>query len=438
MTARAFRHPSPLAPLAEAWAGITGVLDSVGGAIIDLLIRLWLAKVFFVLGVQHAANWDATLQLYAGASAIPGIGAKIAAVLGTGVEIICPLFLVVGLLTRVAAIPLLLLALAVEFTDRTMVDHLYWIAMLGILIVRGAGGLSVDALIGPHMAGSAIPLAAPLRKIAAFKERYLLPPFELIVRIAIAWLLWTRGFSHLSPALQVIGLILCVLFALGLATRAVSLLLAILSVVMFFHSAQLGDLILRLLLFLSFALCGAGPFSLDHAIWLWVKRLCPSVFGDREWLTNAPRVVIVGAGFGGLTAALSLRHAWANVTLIDKCNYHLFQPMLYQVATATLSPADIAQPIRGVLRDQRNCRVLMGDVTGVDSTQREVLIGDLRIPFDYLVLATGARQSYFGHDDWAAIAPSLKKSRTRPSSVAVSSPRLNRRKPVLMRPSDGG
>jgi NADH dehydrogenase FAD-containing subunit/uncharacterized membrane protein YphA (DoxX/SURF4 family) len=409
MTAATFRHPSALASLVEAWAGIAGVLERVGGPVIDLLIRLWLAKVFFVWGVLHADNWDATLALYAGAGAAPGLGAKIAAVLGTGIELICPLFLVVGLATRVAAIPLLLLAIAVEFTDKTMANHIYWIAYLGILFVRGAGALSVDALIAPHLAGSAIPLGASLRKIAAFKERYLLPPFELIVRIGIAWLLWSHGFSTGPAALQVVGLVLCVLFALGLATRTVALILTILASTVFLHSAPLGDLMMRLLLFLSFVFYGAGPFSLDQAIWLRLQRLCPSVFGDRQWLANAPHVVIVGAGFGGLAATISLRHAWANVTLIDKCNYHLFQPLLYQIATATLSPADIAQPIRGLLREQQNCRVLMGEVTGVDSAQREVLIGDLRIPFDYLVLATGARQSYFGHDDWAALAPSLKK-----------------------------
>ena len=409
MTAATFRHPSPLAPLVEAWSGIAGSLERIGGAFVDLLVRLWLAKIFFVMGVLHAANWDSTLQLYAGATTVPGFGTKLAAVLGTGVELICPLFLIVGLATRVAAIPLLILAIAVELTDRTLGNHFLWIALLGILIVRGAGALSVDSLIGPHLAGSAIPLAASLRKIAAFKERYLLPPFELLVRVGIAWLLWSHGFSHGSTTLQVIGFIICALFALGLATRLVALILAILSVALFFHTTSLGDLVLRVLLFLNFAFYGAGPFSLDQAIWLWLKQLCPSVFGDRDWLAKAPRVVIVGAGFGGLTAAMSLRHAWANVTLIDKRNYHLFQPLLYQVATATLSPADIAQPIRGLLRDQRNCRVLMGDVTGVDSAQHEVLIGDLRIPYEYLVLATGARQSYFGHDEWAALAPSLKR-----------------------------
>jgi len=129
---------------------------------------------------------------------------------------------------------------------------------------------------------------------------------------------------------------------------------------------------------------------------------------DMETSTK-PRVVIVGAGFGGLTAAKTLADADADVTVIDRHNYHLFQPLLYQVATAGLSPADIAAPIRGILRKQRNASVLLGRVTGIDSGAREVHLGDRRIPYDYLVLATGARHAYFGRDDWEPFAPGLKK-----------------------------
>ena len=124
-----------------------------------------------------------------------------------------------------------------------------------------------------------------------------------------------------------------------------------------------------------------------------------------------PRVVIVGAGFGGLVAARALRKASVQVTVIDRRNYHLFQPLLYQVATAGLSPADIAAPIRGILRNQANAEVLMARVTGVDRARREVMIDgtDRRIPYDYLILAAGARHAYFGHDEWEPMAPGLKK-----------------------------
>jgi NADH:ubiquinone reductase (H+-translocating) len=119
--------------------------------------------------------------------------------------------------------------------------------------------------------------------------------------------------------------------------------------------------------------------------------------------------VIVGAGFGGIEAAKSLSRAPVDVTLIDRQNYHCFQPLLYQVATAALSPADIAWPIRHILRRQQNTTVFMAEVTGVDLTAQRVQIAGDPIPYDYLVLATGATHSYFGHDEWADCAPGLKR-----------------------------
>jgi NADH:ubiquinone reductase (H+-translocating) len=120
------------------------------------------------------------------------------------------------------------------------------------------------------------------------------------------------------------------------------------------------------------------------------------------------RVVIVGAGFGGLSAAKALARAPVEVVVIDERNYHLFQPLLYQVATAGLSPADIAGPIRGILARQKNARVVLGRVVGVDVGRRVVKLQDRDLPYDYLVLATGARHAYFGHDEWAVVAPGLK------------------------------
>ncbi len=124
---------------------------------------------------------------------------------------------------------------------------------------------------------------------------------------------------------------------------------------------------------------------------------------------SRPRIVIVGAGFGGLTAAKALAKAPADITVIDRRNYHLFQPLLYQVATAGLSPADIASPIRAILGRQANTTVLLGKVTGIDTATRDVLIDAQRIPYDYLIVATGARHAYFGREEWANVAPGLKK-----------------------------
>ena len=125
--------------------------------------------------------------------------------------------------------------------------------------------------------------------------------------------------------------------------------------------------------------------------------------------SRRPRVVIVGGGFGGLHAAKSLAHLPVDVTLVDRRNHHTFQPLLYQVALAVLSPADIAQPIRTILRHQHNTEVLMDEVTGIDTAARKVaLASGASLPYDYLVLATGATHSYFGHEEWSSVAPGLK------------------------------
>jgi NADH:ubiquinone reductase (H+-translocating) len=120
-------------------------------------------------------------------------------------------------------------------------------------------------------------------------------------------------------------------------------------------------------------------------------------------------VIIVGGGFGGLHAATAMKHLPVDVTVVDRRNYHLFQPLLYQVATAVLSPADIAQPIRRILRKQANTQVLMDEVVGIDAQARRVkLKSGAQLDYDYLALATGATHSYFGHEQWAPLAPGLK------------------------------
>jgi len=126
-------------------------------------------------------------------------------------------------------------------------------------------------------------------------------------------------------------------------------------------------------------------------------------------VTGNARVVIVGAGFGGLECAKALRRAQVDVTVIDRENHHCFQPLLYQVATAALSPADIAWPIRHILRPQRNATVLMEEVRGVDPERKCIQTQFGEIPYDYLVIATGSTHSYFGHDDWSRFAPGLKR-----------------------------
>ena len=125
-------------------------------------------------------------------------------------------------------------------------------------------------------------------------------------------------------------------------------------------------------------------------------------------MSSKPRVVIVGAGFGGLNAARALGKAPVQITVIDRKNFHTFQPLLYQVATAGLSPGEIAAPIRSILRSHRNIEVLMGEVVGIDLEKRVVQTSEGSTPYDYLIVAAGATHSYFGHDDWEVFAPGLK------------------------------
>jgi NADH dehydrogenase len=120
------------------------------------------------------------------------------------------------------------------------------------------------------------------------------------------------------------------------------------------------------------------------------------------------RVVILGGGFGGLSAARTLKHVPVDVTLIDRCNYHLFQPLLYQVATGSLSPANISGPLRQVLKKQKNTTVLLGEAINIDAANHRVILSDGEIPYDTLVVATGASHQYFGHDEWEKFAPGLK------------------------------
>src|SRR5260370_7192121 len=126
-----------------------------------------------------------------------------------------------------------------------------------------------------------------------------------------------------------------------------------------------------------------------------------------------PRIIIVGAGFGGLAAAKALKNTPAEITLIDRTNHHLFQPLLYQVATAVLTPSQIATPIRSILRNQKSVTVILGEVTGVDKDKKCVFVTDadrenVPVVYDYLILATGATHSYFGHNEFETFAPGLK------------------------------
>src|SRR5579862_2169995 len=129
--------------------------------------------------------------------------------------------------------------------------------------------------------------------------------------------------------------------------------------------------------------------------------------------SGRPRVVIIGGGFGGLSAARAFRHAPVDVLLIDRRNHHVFQPLLYQVATAALSPGDIASPIRWILRKQRNVEVWLADATAIDTVSQRVILADGEVQYDYLIVSTGATHTYLGHTEWGRLAPGLRRPEVR-------------------------
>jgi len=380
---------------------------------LDLAIRLWLAQAFWVSGVLKLANWDTALTLATHEYPVSWLDPFTSAVLGVSIEVLGSMLLAFGLATRLAAIPMLILSLVIHFEYRALDQHLYWAALFGWYVVMGAGPISLDRLLASGLAASALPLVKPLGRLYAALTRYLGPVYQLALRLWLASLWFVPvlvGLSFLEAVLGFVGPLL----ALGLATRpaAIAAALALLgSGFMGADEIQTINRLYQLFLLGLIALRGPGPIAADALLRRQLARWFPPL---ESWsdaaLTDVPHVVVVGAGFGGLKVAHGLRLAACRVTVIDKHNYHLFQPLLYQVATASLSPADIATPIRAMFRDQHNVRVLLGEVADVDAVARQVVLSDgARIAYDYLVLATGARHSYFGRDDWELHAPGLKR-----------------------------
>ncbi|MBK8752753.1 MAG: FAD-dependent oxidoreductase [Candidatus Competibacteraceae bacterium] len=380
---------------------------------LDLAIRLWLAQLFWVSGILKLADWDTALRLATYEYPVTWLDPATAATLGIAIEVIGPVLLAFGLATRLAAIPLLILTLVTQFEYQALDQHLYQAALFGWYLIMGAGPIALDRLLGPGLATSALPLARPLARLYAALTGYLGPIFQLGLRLWLATLWFTPNLMGRSLAEAILGFA-SPLLTLGLATRlaAVSALLALIGAgVMGADNIQTIDRFYQCLLLGLIALHGPGLIAADAALkWQLARWFPPLQSWSDAALTDAPHVVIVGAGFGGLKAAHGLRQAACRITVIDKRNYHLFQPLLYQVATASLSPADIATPIRAMFRDQHNIRVVLGEVMDVDTAVRQVILNDgSRISYDYLVLATGARHSYFGRDDWEPYAPGLKQ-----------------------------
>ncbi len=392
------------------------------GPLLDLYIRLWIGQSFLVSGLLKVGNWDNALALARYEYPVSWMDPVAAAYTGAAIELVAPVLLVLGLATRAAALAMLALSLVIQLNYRELDVNLFWAALLGWLVVRGAGALSLDRLFARGLGDSALPFAGGIIRGAARLTRVGEPLYLLALRLWLAaafLVVLAGGAGHFAPALVARtaaplagapALALALLIGVGLGLRPAAVALALLALGMqMMEPAHLDNVHYLVLVLASLALSGAGELSLDAALRTLLGRFARPESLRGLPLQELPRVVIVGAGFGGMACAQALRHTPVSITLIDQHNYHLFQPLLYQVATTGLSPGDIATPIRALLRDQANARVLLGEVTGVDPAGRSVLIGERRIPYDYLVIATGASHSYFGRDDWGPHAPGLKR-----------------------------
>jgi NADH dehydrogenase FAD-containing subunit/uncharacterized membrane protein YphA (DoxX/SURF4 family) len=413
-----------LARFMQAWADALRFMQRTLDPLVDLAIRLWLAQIFFVSGVLKVSHWDNALLLAASEYPVGWLDPVPAAWLGAATELIGSVLLALGLATRLAAAPMLVLSVVIQLAYRPLDTHLLWAALFLWFAVRGAGPLSLDHAIARGLAASPLPFGTALVRIGGTLRSAMAPWLQVALRtwLALALLasgalpvygttipLWlpiasAQAFPHWAAAAGAAALLL----GAGVRVSAVALAVTLLGVRML--DAHGTETVYWMFVLALLALHGAGRGSVDGLVEAGLRRLFPQLDGKPAFsLDGLPRVVIVGAGFGGLACAAALRTTPVRVTLIDRNNYHLFQPLLYQVATAALSPGDIATPVRSLFREQFNAQVLFGEVTGVDSARRQVLIGDTEVPYDYLVLATGASHSYFGQDQWASYAPGLKR-----------------------------
>jgi len=396
---------------------------------VDLLIRLWLARIFVVFGILELTHSQTAFGLAAYVHAVRFLSPLTAADIGASIEVLGPLFLAFGFMTRYAAVALLGLSLVIRLGGDPFDSQLFWVGLFGWYVVIGAGPISIDRLLRRGLANSALPAVPRIVRASEWTRVNLGPIYLSALRIWIALALIAgdllepmrilstsasiSSWLPLDVAARVsgsFGSFLGIFLLIGLGTRyvAVAIILTLFADTM--TDPRMTDAVYLVMICWIAVLYGGGALSVDRLIATLLTKYFPQFDArDPHLLEGLPRVVIVGAGFGGIACAASLRRVPVRVTLIDKTNYHLFQPLLYQVATAGLSPGDIASPVRPLFRNDFGTRVLLGTVTGVDTRVQVVMIGDQEIAYEYLVVATGATHSYFGKEEWAPYAPGLKR-----------------------------
>jgi NADH dehydrogenase FAD-containing subunit/uncharacterized membrane protein YphA (DoxX/SURF4 family) len=407
---RVMTDPLPPATPPAFWLRTVSLLDAqasiqrAAAPLVNAALRLFLAQLVFGSFIAGLTQWPARLADAAPYGRMAQMSAHSVAVAQTGGAGVLPVLLAIGLFTRPAAL-LLVLAGAASLDVHGMGDEALLTALLaGWFVASGAGALSLDHALAHGMARSALPLAAAAIRLGALMRSWLGPVAVLSARLGLALLLWRHGMAVTPLATGAL-----ILLAVGFCTRLATIPLFGATLIVSMHEVTQTHLGFVLLLSLLAAF-GPGALSVDGVLGLALRgRLRRYQAWRAAQLPLLPHVVVVGGGFGGLAVARGLRTAPCRVTIVDAHNYHLFQPLLYQVATASLSPADIATPIRHHFRDQPNARVVLGKVSGVDCAARRIRLEDGgTVEYDMLVLATGARHAYFGHDAWSEFAPGLK------------------------------
>lgn len=394
----------------------------------ELAIRLWLAQMFFVSGTLKLTDWQAAVDLASHGHPIAWMSPPGAAYVSVSIVVLGGALLAAGFMTRYCAALMFVMSVA-QFDHMPRDNQLFGVVLCGWYTVFGAGPIAIDTLLRRGLADSALPLIPRIMRASEWVRSSCGPIFISLLRIWLgaallmaamrpAWVaveFTARLFAWfpLGTVAQLPGnfaLVGGALLLVGFATRYVMAALALVLSLCCLIDPRLTDAVYLLMMSAIFIIYGAGKLSVDH----FITGVLESRWGHRSRRSETapkglPRVVIVGAGFGGLSCAWALRGANASVTLIDRVTHHLFQPLLYQVATAGLSPSDIAAPVRPLFRASINTRVLLGTVSGVDTRGQRVLLGHEAVPYDYLVIATGATHSYFGNDAWAPYAPGLKR-----------------------------
>lgn len=390
----------------------------------DLFVRVMIAQHFLRSGLVKLSDWDTALQLATYEYPVTWMAPENAALVGLLIELIAPLLLIAGFQTRLAALAMAALLAVVQTNYLPTTSNLFLIAMLVWYVLAGPGALSLDRMLAGGLKASALPLARRSIVLGEQIARYGNPLWVLAVRLWLAlsllvvaqvfdpqvWLatwLVPASFPEI-PAAAAIAL--AALLVLGLATSLVALALSIVVGLVMIAGLHPTVTLYPILLLAIYEARGPGFAAIDNLIERWFDRRVLFDRNYRDIPDSWPHVVIVGAGFGGLAAAHRLKQLPLRITLIDRRNYHLFQPLLYQVATATLNPSDIALAIRSLFREDGNVRVIMGTVGAIDPQAKTVAYGDgQQLGYDRLILATGSTHSYFGKHDWGRYAPGLKR-----------------------------